>query len=109
MTGADIMAVVGFFIVVAGFLFGLWKYIDAKLTAVRAEASQKADAAAALANMARAELSAYQTKVAETYVTKQGMHEQTEHLLRAIESIGTRIDSLTSRIDNLIKPRSTRS
>ncbi|GAC1042237.1 hypothetical protein thsrh120_22410 [Rhizobium sp. No.120] len=43
----------------------------------------------------------FRTHIAETYVTKAGMQEQTGQLLRAIESIGKRIDGLNDRLDRL--------
>ena len=58
--------------------------------------------------IAQRELAKFQTHVAENFATKDGMQRQTDQLLRAMESIGTRIDALTTRIDNMIKPRSTR-
>lgn len=108
MSGSEIMAVVGFFVMLFGFAFGIWKYIDGKITSLRLEAATKAEAAYALAAMARSDLAEYKTHVAESYVTKQGLGEQTQSLLRAIESLGTRIDSIVERIDNIIISKPTR-
>lgn len=55
-----------------------------------------------------ADLAAYKTHVAEHYVTKAGMQEQTAQLLRAIESVGSRIDSLNERLDRAFETRPSR-
>jgi len=101
MTGAEIMAVVGFIVMLMGFLFGLWKYVESQIA--------KADAATALASLTRQELSDYKLRAAETFATKAGMQEQTSQIMRAIESVAHRIDGLTERIDNLMQPKSVRS
>lgn len=104
------MAVVGFIVMLFGALFGIWKYIDGKLTATRTAAEAKADAAAALASLARQELSEHKLHVSETYATKAGMQEQTAQLLRAIEGVGNRIDGLHERLDRAFeRPVSRRS
>lgn len=108
MSGAEIMTVVGFIIMLMGFLFGLWKYIDGKLTALRNECSTKIDAAAALAALARSELAAQKLHVAETYVTKAGLSEQTSQIMKAIEGIASRIDGVAERLDRAFEVRSTR-
>ncbi|WP_425963834.1 hypothetical protein [Rhizobium nepotum] len=110
MTGAEIMGAVGFFVMLFGFFFGLWKYVDAKINAAKIEASGAASAAHAMASLAREELSLHKLHVAEVYATKAGMQEQTAQLLRAIEGIGNRIESMNERLDrafeNQPRPRS---
>lgn len=113
MTGAEIMAAAGFIVMLLVQAFAVWKYVSGEMKSLRLEAATKADGAAALASMARSELAAYQTRVAETFATKAGMQEQTAQLLRAIESIGGRIDGLGERLDNIMlhqqKPAARRS
>ncbi|KQV33155.1 MULTISPECIES: hypothetical protein [unclassified Rhizobium] len=98
MTGAEIMAVVGFGMAVFGTLFGVWKYLDGKLTAARADT----DAVAR-------ELAAHRLHVAETYITKQGMRETTEQIMEAIHGVKTAVDHMTIRVDRIVenqaKPR----
>lgn len=105
MTGAELMAVVGFFVMLSGALWGVWWKIDAQMKAARTEAMVRAEAAYALATMARQEVSDLRLHTAEVYATKQGMHEQTGQLLRAIESVASRIDGLSERLDNIILQR----
>lgn len=89
MTGAEIMYAVGFFVGVFGAIFGVWKYVDGKIGAVRDE------------------LAAHRLHVAESYVTKAGMQEQTAQIMRAIEGVGNRIDAFGERLDRVFESRST--
>ncbi|MBZ9980381.1 hypothetical protein LB521_04370 [Mesorhizobium sp. BR-1-1-8] len=54
------------------------------------------------------ELAAHKVHTAETYVTKAGMQEQTNALMRAIESIGSRIDSMSERLDRVFEAKPDR-
>jgi hypothetical protein len=113
MTGAEIMGAVGFFVLVFGFIFGLWKYVDAKISAAKTEASGAASAASAMASLAREELAAHRLHVAETYVSKSGLREQTEQIMGAIGAVKDAVDKMTLRVDRIVenqsKPRATRS
>jgi hypothetical protein len=91
MTGAEIMYAVGFFVGVFGAIFGVWKFVDGKIGAVRDE------------------LSAHRLHVAESYVTKAGMQEQTAQIMRAIEGVGNRIDAFGERLDRVFEQRTSRS
>lgn len=97
MTGPEIMAVVGFILMLFGAVFAVWRYIDGKLVSLRS--SQEV---AALA------LQEHRLHVAETYATKAGMQEQTAQLLRAIEGVGNRIDGLHERLDRAFEKPSRR-
>ena len=109
MTGAEIMAVVGFFVMLSGVLWGIWWRIEGKVKEAKAEASAVASAAQALASLAREELANHKLHVAEHFATKAGLQEQTGQLLRAIESVGTRINGVHERLDRLYEnpPRQT--
>lgn len=91
MTGAEIMYAVGFFVGVFGAVFGVWKFFDSKIGAVRDE------------------LAAHKLHVAESYVTKAGMQEQTAQIMRAIEGVGNRIDAFGERLDRVFEQRTGRS
>ncbi|WP_435655037.1 hypothetical protein [Brucella pituitosa] len=109
MTGAEIMGVVGFIVMLFGFLFGLWKYVEGHIKTVRSECGAKAEAATELAALTRQELSDYKLRAAETFATKAGMQEQTSQIMRAIESVANRIDGLTERMDRVFEQKTTRS
>jgi ribosomal protein S11 len=108
MTPEDLMKVVLFFLTVAGSGWAIWWKIDGKVTAARAEAASQAAAATALASLSREELGDFKLRVAETYVTKQGLQEQTGQIMRAIESVGNRIDSMSDRLDRAFESQSRR-
>lgn len=56
------------------------------------------------------DLAAHKLEVAQTYVTKVGLTEQTNQLIKAIDGVSSKIDHLNGRIDGLMKPASaTRS
>jgi hypothetical protein len=42
--------------------------------------------------------------VAESFVTKQGLNEQTDRLMRAIEGLGVKIDRTNERMDQAFMP-----
>lgn len=111
MSGGELMAVIGFFIAVSGALWGVWWRVEGKIKESRQDAMVAASAAQAHAALAREELAAHKLHVAQQYVTKEGMQEQTEHLLKAIEGIGNKLDRTNERLDRVFEQpaRSTRS
>lgn len=98
MTGPEIMAVVGFIVMLFGAAMGafwrMWGLIK--------EEGKKGD-------KALVDLAEFKLRVAETYVTRAGMQEQTSQIMKAIESVAYRIDGLTERIDNIMASRTPRS
>lgn len=101
MTGAEIMAVVGFFVMLATFAFGLWKYVDSKIVGARQEASVSASTAQAIATLTRDELQAHKLHVAENYITKAGMREVKDEIMDAIQGVKGAVDHLGGRIDGI--------
>jgi len=97
MTGPEIMAVVGFFVMLAGAGWRVWSRVEAKVKV----AEDKADDA-------QKDLAAHRLHVAETYVTKAGMSEQTAQIMKAIDSVGAKIDRTNERLDSLMQPRPPR-
>ena len=109
MTGPEIMAVGGFFVLLFGFLFGIWKYVDAKISAAKMEASGAASAASAMASLAREELAAHRLHVAETCVRKSGLREQTEQIMGAIGAVKDTVDKMTLRVDRIVENNQSRA
>lgn len=90
MTTDDLLKLLGFLIAFAGAVGGIyWRF------------------SSAIADV-RAELAAHKLHAAEVFATKAGMQEQTAQLLRAIEGIGNRIDSISERIDRAFESRPAR-
>lgn len=98
MTGPEIMAVVGFFVMLAGAGWRVWARVEAKVKVAEDKADKNT-----------ADLAQHKLHTAETYVTKAGMHEQTSAIMKAIEGVGNRIDGLNDRLDRLYEnqPRRT--
>ena len=85
---------VGFVIMVTGAVSGIWWRIEGKVKG----AEDKAD-------KANADLAAHKLHVAEAYATKAGLSEQTAQIMKAIDTVGTKIDRTNERLDNLMSAR----
>lgn len=85
-----------FIITVFGAVSGVWWRVENKVKG----AEDKAD-------KATGDLASYKTHVAETYVTKAGMQEQTAQIMRAIEGVGSRIDAISERLDRVFETRTS--
>ena len=95
----QLAGVIMFAITVGGVMWAIWFRIEGKVERAGRDAAIKADAAAAMAQATRDELAAHKLHIAETYVTKAGLQEQTSQIMRAIEGVGTRIEALNGRLD----------
>lgn len=95
--------ILGIVVVCTGAFWRIWGLIEK----AKNEASLRAEAAHALASSTRAELAAHQLHVAETYVTKQGMSEQTDRIMTAINDVGKRVDGLGTRLDTFYQNQPT--
>lgn len=94
MTGPEIMAVVGFFVMIVGAGWRVWSRVEDKVKVAEGKADD-----------ASRDLAAHRLHVAETYVTKAGMSEQTAQIMKAIDSVGAKIDRTNERLDSLMQPR----
>lgn len=65
--------------------------------------------ARAVGEQAQKDLAAFRERAAEVYATKDGMQRQTDSLLRAIESVGNRIDGLNERLDRVFEASQSRT
>ncbi|MEY9629895.1 hypothetical protein [Sinorhizobium fredii] len=107
MSGAEIMAVVGFMVMLAGAGWRVWARVEAKVKV----AEDRADKVGERADKIAADLAAHRLHVSEHFATKAGLQEQTAQLLRAIEGVGNRIDGLHERLDRAFErtSRTTRN
>lgn len=102
--------IVAAFLVMGGAVAGAFWRIWGLITDAKKEAVVRAEAAVALASVVRDELAAHRLHVAEKYVTKAGLSEQTAQIMQAINGVSGKLDHLNERIDGLMQPRSrTRS
>ncbi|PWE56383.1 hypothetical protein DEM27_08260 [Metarhizobium album] len=85
---------VGFVLAIMGAVSGIWWRIEGKVKG----AEDKADKASA-------DLAAHKLHVAEAYATKAGLSEQTSQIMKAIDTVGVKIDRTNERLDNLMSAR----
>lgn len=83
---------------IAGAFWRVWGLIDG----AKKEAIGQAASATALATLAREEVAAVRLHAAETFVTKAGMAEQTDRIMRSIEGVAEKIDRTNERLDALM-------
>jgi len=91
MTGAELMTVVGFMLTIFGAIGGFWFKLNGGI------------------ERNRSDLAAHKLHVAETYVTKAGMSEQTAQIMKAIDNVGAKIDRTNDRLDGLMQPKTSRT
>lgn len=99
------MAAVGFFILVSGTLWGIWWKIDGAIQRSKQDALQAAQLAAAKADILASSLAEHRLHVAEVYVSKQGLREQTEQIMAAIKGVSDTLAHVTERLDRVIEGR----
>lgn len=99
----------GVIIAAAGLIFTVFGWFYKLIGDAKKEAALKAEAAIALVGVTRDELAAHRLEVAQTYVTKAGMSEQTQQIMKAIDGVAGKIDHLNGRIDGLMKPAASRA
>lgn len=87
MTGAELMAVIGFMLMVFGAIGGFWYRLHGGI------------------ERNKEDLAAHKLHVAETYVTKAGMSEQTAQIMKAIDGVGAKIDRTNDRLDGMMQPK----
>lgn len=92
-----------FVLVVLGAAFAAFWKIWGLIKDVRNEASGNASVANANASLARSELQEHRLHVAETYVTKAGMSEQTDRIMKAIGDVAHEIRETNKRLDAWVR------
>lgn len=78
-----------------GAIVGIWYRLQSQVTANKAHHDS--------------DLAKYKLHIAETYVTKAGMSEQTAQIMKAIDGVGVKIDRTNDRLDGLTQLKVTRS
>ena len=105
MTGAELMSVVGFGVMVLGALWGIWWKIDGAIQRAKQDAMQAAQLASAKADILNSALAEHRLHVAEVYVSKAGLREQTEQIMGAIKGVSDTLAHVTERLDRVIEGR----
>ncbi len=96
-----IVTVGGFLLALFGAGFGLWRYFEGKVERAKSDAALAVGSVKVSLAETQRELSAHKLHVAETFVTKAGMSEQTAQIMAAINGISGKLDHLGGRIDSL--------
>lgn len=79
----------------------IWWKVEGRIDGAKARAQTVAD-----------DFSKYQTHVAETYVSKQGLREVRDEIMGALDKVGGNLDRINDRIDRVSDkpaPRSRRT
>jgi hypothetical protein len=105
MSGAELMAVIGFGIMIFGTIFGAWRWIDGKIGSAKSDAMNAATVASAKADITSAALNEHKLHVAETYLTKAGLREQMEPLFDAVKGVSGQVQNMNERLDRVIEGR----
>ncbi len=106
MSGAELMAVIGFGVMLFGAMLTLWRYVESRIEKETKEAKREAEVAQTLAATVAANLAKHELHVAETYITKQGMREATESIMTAIHGVKAAVDHMTMRVDRIVENQS---
>lgn len=85
MTGGEIMGAVGFMVMLFGAIGGFWYRLHGGI------------------EKNRSDLADHKLHVAETYVTKAGLSEQTSQIMKAIDGVGSKVDRTNERLDGLMQ------
>lgn len=94
-----------FFLAVLGTVAGMWWRVEGAIKAAKAESMTRAEAAGALATLAQVQLAEHKLHVAENYITKSGLREQTEQIMGGMATIKSSVDQLNQRMDRVIENR----
>lgn len=93
---------IGVVLALVGLAVGAFWRVWGLISEAKTEAIGQAASAAALATLAREEVAAVRLHAAETFVTKAGMAEQTDRIMRSLEGVGEKIDRTNERLDALM-------
>ncbi len=111
MTYDNLMAVVGFFILVMGSAWGIWWKIDAsvkeKVKDARDDAQDQLNDLQDKIEKTSQELTQHKLHSAESYITKQGLRETTEQIMAAIHGVKSAVDNMTTRVDRIVENQNT--
>lgn len=90
MSGTEIMAVVGFILMIVGAVATFWWRVEGKV----AVAETKAE-------MALTKIGDLRLHVAEEYTTKTGLREVKDEIMDAIHGVKSAVDHMGGRIDGI--------
>lgn len=92
---------------IIGAVVSAWWRVETIVKTSKEEAIAVANLASARANILADGLAALRLHVAETYVSKSGLREQTEQIMGAIKDVAGSLAHLNERIDRVIEDRTS--
>lgn len=94
---------VGFVLLMCSAAAAAWFRVEASMRALKADMTIAIGAAMSRAELTAAQLHEHKLHVAETYVSKAGLREQTDRIMGAIEAIGGQVKHVSDRLDRFIE------
>lgn len=91
-----------FVITILGVGFGAWWRIESVIKREVGSVNVVAQAASAHSQLLAVQLAEYKTHVAETYITKAGLHEFRDEVMVGVRELKGSVSNLHERIDQLI-------
>ncbi|WP_237143608.1 hypothetical protein [Phyllobacterium zundukense] len=103
MTGPELMAAIGFFIMLFGTIAGVSRRVENKVDKAKKEAMDTANSASLKADLVSAQLQEHRLHVAQEYVSKAGNRELMDQVMDAISAVRQSVDGLSGRVDRILE------
>jgi len=99
---------VGFVLALMTAVWAVWWKISGLVEKGRTDAISTALLAQTKADILQTALHEHKLHVAETYVSKSGLREQTEQIMTAIKDVGTHVHTINERLDRFVEGQAGR-
>ena len=103
MTGAELMAVIGFFLMLMGTIAGVWRRVETRVDKAKKEAMETANSASLKVDLVSAQLQEHRLHVAQEYVSKAGNRELMDQVMDAISAVRQSVDGLSGRVARILE------
>ena len=94
MTGTELMAVIGFFLMLMGTIAGVWRRVENKVDRAKKEAMDIANSASLKVDLVSAQLQEHRIHVAQEYISKSGQREMMDGVMEAIAAVVRSVDGV---------------
>lgn len=99
---------VGFILGLMAAAWAVWWKVSGLVESAKSAAINAALLAQTKADILQTALHDHKLHVAETYVSKSGMREQTEQIMSAIKDVGSHVNTINERLDRFVEGQATR-
>ena len=103
MTGTELMAVIGFFLMLMGTIAGVWRRVENKVDRAKKEAMDIANSASLKVDLVSAQLQEHRIHVAQEYISKSGQREMMDGVMEAIAAVVRSVDGVDRILENQAK------